>query len=269
MTIAMPDSVTPANLPGGYGAYLGYVDGALIPPTVQKLREMFPGAVIVGLTTTGGTLDADGCDCENGDLSPASAASWVARKIAAGYKRPILYASISAMPTVLNIMAELNVPRSAVRLLSAHYLAGEHICGPGTCAYPGVTGQMDGTQWTDSYPGVNGAAIDMSLLRDDFFGTTPIPNPLVYAEFDMTKIRVLKLGDVDAPGEFWAVRRLQELVSLTGSLNGIPGAVITPDGVFGAKTDTAVRAVQKYAKISVDGVAGPATWSVLLTGSAQ
>lgn len=271
MSIAMPDSINVDNLPDGYFAYLGYVDGALIPPTVAKLRAKFPGAVIVGLTTTGGTLAADGCDCENGDLSPSSAAGWVAQKLATGYKRPILYASVSTMVTVLQIMADLGIPRSTVRLLSAHYGVGEHICGPDSCAYPGVTGPMDGTQWTDSYPGVNGAAIDMSLLQDSFFSSTPtpIPNPIEWADFDMTKIRVLKLGDADAAGEFWAVRRAQLLVSETGSLNGIPGAAIKADGVFGKATDTAVRAIQKYARLTVDGVVGPLTWDVLLTGSAQ
>jgi len=50
-----------------------------------------------------------------------------------------------------------------------------------------------------------------------------------------------------------AVRELQSL------LDGLDA-----DGVFGAKTAAAVRAFQKANKLKVDGVVGPASWSVLL-----
>jgi peptidoglycan hydrolase-like protein with peptidoglycan-binding domain len=42
------------------------------------------------------------------------------------------------------------------------------------------------------------------------------------------------------------------------------------DGIFGAMTDTAVRALQSWAGITVDGIVGDNTWFVWMTpGSAQ
>ncbi|BBH69516.1 hypothetical protein ACTI_62010 [Actinoplanes sp. OR16] len=42
------------------------------------------------------------------------------------------------------------------------------------------------------------------------------------------------------------------------------GQTITVDGIFGPKTDAAVRAFQKSRKLTVDGVVGPNTWSALI-----
>ena len=172
MTLTMADSITPANLPGGYDAYLGYVDGKW--PTAPVLRSRFPGARVVSLTVLGGDHIADGCDIENGDLSPASGAAWIARRVAAGQIRPVVYASVSIMATVLGELARLNVARASVRLLSAHYGAGEHICGPATCNL--IYRVMDGTQWTGS-AGFDAASYDASVLQNDFFGVTPPPHP--------------------------------------------------------------------------------------------
>ena len=46
------------------------------------------------------------------------------------------------------------------------------------------------------------------------------------------------------------------------------GASLTVDGVFGAKTTSAVRSLQSSARIGVDGVVGPKTWTALY-GNAQ
>lgn len=72
---------------------------------------------------------------------------------------------------------------------------------------------------------------------------------------------VLKRGDL---GE--AVKRLQETLKRLGH---DPGLV---DGIFGVKTEMAVRAFQNDAKITVDGIVGPKTWAALekaLKNSAQ
>ena len=45
------------------------------------------------------------------------------------------------------------------------------------------------------------------------------------------------------------------------------GHPITVDGVFGPRTDEAARAVQRAAKLTVDGVVGQQTWRALLGGA--
>ena|SRR5215469_8819449 len=173
----MPDSIYPANLPAGYPAYLGYVDGHW--PTLPELRVMFPAAHLIGLTVTGNTVDADGIDVEPGNPDAAAGADWVVRKLAAEpHHRPVIYASALGTPgygmhDILAHLMTLQVPLTSVRLLSAHYGGEEHICGPGTCGLLPVT--MDGTQWTDAFSGAGGALIDMSVVHDTFFETPSPP----------------------------------------------------------------------------------------------
>lgn len=174
MTIAMPDSITPGNMPMGYEAYLGYVDGNW--PTATRLPQLFPGAKVVSLTVLGGNAVADGCDCEPGDMTPDVTAEWVGWRLGNGAVRPIVYASLSTMETVLAQFARDDIPREHVRLLSAHYTGAAHICSPATCRTSDgkpITFTADGTQWTSQYPGVGGSRIDMSCLAGDFFGAVP------------------------------------------------------------------------------------------------
>lgn len=166
MTIQMPDSITPSNIPPNLAeqAVLGYVDGDFI--TVPELAQLFPGAEIVSLTVLGGDAVATGCDREPGDLPPGIAATWLNARIQAGQSQPVLYASRDNVQAVLDDLALLGVNRDQIRILSAHYGLGEHICSPSAC---GWSLTADGTQWTDEFPGLNGSKIDMSLLGDAFF----------------------------------------------------------------------------------------------------
>ncbi len=54
-----------------------------------------------------------------------------------------------------------------------------------------------------------------------------------------------------------------EVKTLQTALNKAMGWVLTVDGVFGAKTETALKCFQKAKGLSVDGVAGAKTWSKL------
>lgn len=92
----------------------------------------------------GGSAVAAGCDREPGDLSPQSGAAWLHWRISSGVWRPVLYDSRDDMPGTLAALAAAGVQRSQVRILSARYGAGQHICGPGTC---GTSWQAGGGFW--------------------------------------------------------------------------------------------------------------------------
>lgn len=249
MTLAMPDSIRAGDLPPGYPAYLGYEDGRYI--TAPALAARFPAARRFILTVTGTHLTADGADVETGDLSPAGGALWAARKLAADpAARPGLYASVARMPDVLGALADRGIGRPRVRLLSAHWGEGEHICGPWTCKLVGTA--MDGTQWTDEFSTTVGGFVDMSVLRDDFFGNTT-----------ETEAWVQQLGTVQAGDTGDAVRTVQGLCNARGFM-GVAIRQVAIDGVFGPQTFQAVQAGQAHAGITVDGIVGPRTWPVLL-----
>ena len=61
-----------------------------------------------------------------------------------------------------------------------------------------------------------------------------------------------KKGDVEHP-----VRTLQYLLRAQKQ-------TVTVDGVFGTKTETAVKTFQKAKKLGVDGIVGPKTWAAIV-----
>jgi hypothetical protein len=246
--------------PGGGAAYAAYVDGGIgDQPNYSHIVQAFPGAHHLSIALFAGH-DADALDVEPAAAGPGDIPGWYARQRRRGIDRPCIYANVSTMETqIIPVIRAIPLIRTTIRLWTAHYGEGEHICGPGM----GTCGQLafdaDGTQWTSNALGRN---LDQSLLRPDFFGTPQ------HAEFDMSKLPVLKQGDCDKPGQFWPVPRLQRLVALTGRINSLPAAAsVIDDGVFGPATTAGVKAVQAHGGIAQDGVCGPATWSVLLTGS--
>lgn len=175
----MLDSVTVANLPSGADAYAGYVDGAF--QNYQALKARFGGHAHLLSIAVFASDNAECLDIETGDATPAQAPAWVRRQHGRGIRRPVLYASASVMGTVSTTLHGAGLARSSYRLWSAHYNGHAHICGPATCAYPGVP-PCDGTQWRDNAPGVNGTKIDESLLAGDFFGPPPRPRPRLQEE---------------------------------------------------------------------------------------
>jgi peptidoglycan hydrolase-like protein with peptidoglycan-binding domain len=259
--ITMADSIIPENLPPSCGAYMAYVDGHW--PTADRVREMFPDAHVLTLTVAGAmpsSLAADGCDCETGDLTPAQAAEWAAMKLATWPSSlpPVVYASASAMAGVLDELAGRKIPRARVRLLSAHYGEGNHVCGPDTCKATPVA--MDGTQWSDTTPGVGGTLIDLSTLEDDFFGA-PAP---VTVEADVT-LQQIQNGSTGQAVQNWQgllVAHALGWMIATGKGDVMLYAGV--DGAFGAKTEAATRKFQAGAGLPPTGIVDAATWQKAL-----
>jgi peptidoglycan hydrolase-like protein with peptidoglycan-binding domain len=254
MTLAMPDSTNVNQLPAGYDAYLGYADGNW--PTGAALARMFPEANLVILTVAGGlgahgVRVSPGTDVEPMDLTAADGAAWVHGRA----DRPVIYASIEGKPgygmkDVRDALAKIGVPRAAVRLLSAHYGFGPHICGPHSCDLSDI--EMDGTQWTNTWNNGNGAFIDMSMLADDFFSPA----------LTETERLVQELGTVSPGTTSNAVKTVQGLCNAREA-----GGPVTPlkiDGIFGTATLQMVKGLQQRGGITVDGIVGPQTWPVLL-----
>jgi hypothetical protein len=218
MAIPMADSITPGNLPP-CPDYLVYVDGNW--KTAGPVHAEHPTARLLTMTVLGGQAVADGCDCEAGDLTPAQAAAWAKRRLEAGAWRPVVYESASVMADVLAELAKLGVTRAQVRLLSAHYGIGEHICGPDVprCGYPAA----DGTQWTSTYTGLGNSKIDMSALDDSFFGVVS----------SVTNLPITICGMyTDSAGDLFAVGVNKDGV-LCESKRTAPGTWTTPYAIAG------------------------------------
>jgi len=252
--ITMFDTVdTPLLPPGGF-AYAGYVDGRFA--NTAQIRARFPHASVLSIAVFARD-NADCLDIETGDASPAQAAGWVSRQLARGLKRPCLYASASVMREVLSDMKAAGVPRSLLRLWSAHYTDQAHICGPDTCREMDIS--ADGTQFTDRSRGIN---LDESLLLPDFFSDIPGGAFLSPAEMEaiMNDLPVLSKGMADKDLPHWYVRRLQAI------LNYVYGYPCNLTGVYDPMTVNAVRLLQGRHKLAIDGICGPDTWSKVVGG---
>jgi hypothetical protein len=220
MTLVMQDSITPANLTGGADAYLGYVDGRWV--TFPLLQRQFPHAHLLSMSVFASD-NADGCDREPGDLGAGQVAGWVQRQLARGVWRPVVYASASNMGACVASLSQAGVARADVRLLSAHYGAGKHICGPSTC---NLCPAVDGTQWTDAAPGAGGSLIDESVLLDDFFGGNVA---LTQADADLVAKTILNFdGVIPSPvpnkaNPFWTLARTAADIDV--QIRAMPAAV--------------------------------------------
>jgi len=257
----MYDSVTVSEIPPGAQAVAGYVGGRFV--TVPELRAWFPAAHLLTIAVSA-TQDADCLDIETGDATPAEAAAWYVRQRARGITRPCVYASASVMQSdVIPVIMAAKIPRATVRLWSAHYTGTAHICGPHpSCGLLSI--DADGCQWTDR---ALGRSLDQSLLAADFFGP-PAPPPVApWQEAMMQTLPVVSVTQNanDAHNARWFVHRIQAIAN--ECYHASPR--LTVDGAYGAATADAVKAIQQARGLTADGIVGPATWALLLTGSHQ
>ena len=212
VTLTMYDSTDVGALPHGADAYAGYVEGLF--PTFAALKRRFAasGAHLLSIAVFA-SGDADCLDIEPRDATNAQAPGWVKRQLARGAHRPCLYTSVSNMDTLVTALGGAGISRAAVRLWSAHYGQGKHICGPGTC---GLTRHAcDGTQWTDSALGRN---LDESILLSNFFSPSAPAIPLIVEESMLLKTGAGALTPVAIPHGATHVRLLAQDTATVGVL---------------------------------------------------
>ena len=164
----MFDTAFNDQFPSGGAAYAGYVDGHVgNQPNYAHIVSAFPKAQHLAITLSASS-NADALDVEPGAAAASDIPDWYNRQVARGVHRPVLYASASTMNSeILSVLRQAGISRADVRLWTAHYGAGEHICGPGTCGALSVN--ADGTQWTSN---ARGLVLDQSLLLGSFFTIT-------------------------------------------------------------------------------------------------
>jgi len=169
----MYDTALNNQFPAGGEAYAGYVDGSVgNQPNYAYVVRTFPRAQHLSIALFA-AHNADALDVETGASAASDVPGWYGRQVARGVQRPVIYASASTMNgSVLAILSRARIARAQVRLWSAHYGLGEHICGPHTCGALSV--DADGTQWTSS---ARGLVLDQSLLLDNFFAPAATAQP--------------------------------------------------------------------------------------------
>lgn len=145
-----------AALPDGWDLYAGYVDGRYpsYQPAVARFGAEKCIPIAVFSTTNAGLVG----DCENGDMTPTTAVSWVVMRRRSGVD-PTIYCSLALWPTVKAAFAAANVAEP-------HWWIA---------AYPGNGAQLyDGSiahQYSDAGP------YDESVVADFWPGFDPITPP--------------------------------------------------------------------------------------------
>jgi peptidoglycan hydrolase-like protein with peptidoglycan-binding domain len=169
----------------------------------------------------------------------------------AGPECPVLlYTDLSMAESVLGQC-------SGYPLFIAYYASSP----PGVSTWRGWTfwqREAGGGQGGGDVDYFNGTAAQLMAWRASYLDST-------WTETLVNNLPTLQMGAVDKPGAIRYVHRLQNDVAGYGRWNGLGKVTaIADDGNFGDGTKAAVEAVQRHAGLTVDGIAGRDTWTLLI-----
>lgn len=199
-----------------------------------------PGAVRIDQDYAALDGTADVLDVEAGAATVADCPGWVKRARAAyassarpGQRRPAIYVNQSNKSAVVNALISGGVT-SGVGLWLANWSISEAVSAADVAAASGPF-PLIGIQFTDA-----GGTYDTDVFSSSWLG----------AQSGVAGSTVLEGSSGPA------------VLALQKALNAL-GASLGPDGLFGAGTLAALLRFQAAAKLTADGVAGPATWAAL------
>lgn len=158
-TYIMYDDVSVSLIPANATIIGVYADGRY--KNQPEVKSTHPHATLVTIAVSAAD-DADVLDVEAGDATIAQVYAWLERQLKRGVYRPVIYASVSSIDQLMLTMNANKFTRSQYRLWSAHYGAGEHVCGPATCKLTKTA--CDWTQFTNR---AGNSSLDESTLGSD------------------------------------------------------------------------------------------------------
>ena len=241
----MYDGIDPSTVPAGANVYAGYVNGNW--PTYQAFVAQHPAAQHVSISVFSAG-NAQVLDVESGDAAAVDVPAWLNRQRALGQHRPTVYCSRVGAPGY-GWQDVINACRSAGVALPDFWIA-DYTGGPHALSLDGINAVA--VQWTDH------GGYDESVINDPSWpgGSAPTPTPPAPSEENMNTLsnkapwNNSKHGDTETLQVCLRKKFAQSQVGV--------------DGIFGPTTETAVRNLQKFFGMTVDGIVGASTWSVVL-----
>ena len=274
------------SLPKGAQIYAGYSTGSgYVPWTAADFTAHATAlgpCLRIDQDPAASDPTADILDVERGAATVGDCAWWAKRALASvkaakrpGQRRPAIYMSASNVTAVVNALVSGGVT-SGVGLFIANWsltvaqAAADVLAAAGPFPIVGVQFRDDGPFDTDVF--------NRAWLLDQSGRPVPPPAPPkppparpvpAWQEHIMNALPTLSAGADDTAGHVFYVHRAQALTKVYGGFTGLAEAAgLEITGIFNAATKAAVEQVQSHAKITADGVVGPHTWSVLITGAA-
>lgn len=206
-------------------------------------------------------------DCESDGYGPEMSAWATEWRRLSGNHPFLIYSGAWWWPRTSGFNGAALTPH----LWASHYVTGSasgselYAKVPDNWWTPGYGGWGNATILQFSATGaVAGQKVDVNAFRGTVAQlralTTSPDSPPPAMPSSPTKRMIMELPELKRGADGAAVRVLQALLNARGQK-------VAEDGAFGALTEAAVKAEQRDGHVTVDGVAGQQTYSVLLLGT--